>query len=313
MKKGDKTRLRLLTYILVVTLIMTSAPEFFFSMASAAESAWKVVQSPTSVIEEIYCFDGENYVGGKGDNAYREDILADKDMNVLFQGSGTEPLMLFDADYTTCDQRDYYGDCKSIDEKFSGYYQIQEEDTDGNTWRGIIDKSGREIIPMKQDIDFYSAHIGSDGLIYFCAPNNGNVCYNTEGKKVLSKKIVLQSDYIKEKFPNADSVSFDYNSYNGYVVLFIQMGRREDRVYFELKGNILDYPVSKEIVWKHCELNTTNSDKTDYGKKISSCLKKYLGNEEEKVVSMLRAEGIVITDGSRDRNLEYFQMPSSVG
>lgn len=302
MKKGSKGRTKILAGILVVTLLVTTIPEFFSRVASAAENAWKVVQSPTSVIEEIYCFDGENYAGGENESGYRKSILADSDMNVVFQGSETRPLMISSDN----DKGYYYGDFSQQSEKFSGFYEVEEKDTDGGTWRGVIDKKGREIIPMKKDMDDYNILIGTDGLIYF--KNGKEFCYNVQGKEILSEKIVLQSNYIKEKFPNADSVEFDYYRYNGYVALFIQTGRRRDKNYFELKGNILDYPVAKEIAWGHCNGKKRIPEKTDYEKKITSCLENYLKNEEEKVVSVMRAEGITGIDDVWGRDEEYFQM-----
>jgi hypothetical protein len=142
-----------LAVLLTIIMVLELSPEV---VLGATLATWNVVQAPESVLSEIYQYDGECYIGKRGDSW----ILADSDMNLLFRDAPNKIIKMGD-----------------------GFYQVNNSNGE---W-GIINSEGDTIVPMTKEIDknYSSLKVGVNSEGKFCFSSYIGL-YNEEGKRITS-------------------------------------------------------------------------------------------------------------------------------
>lgn len=142
-----------LAVLLAIIMVIELSPEV---VLGATLTTWNVVQAPESVLSEIYQFDGECYIGKRG-NSW---ILVDSDMNLLFRDAPNKIIKIGD-----------------------GFYQVNNSNGE---W-GIINSKGDTIVPMtkERDKNYSPLRLGVNSQGKFCFSSYIGL-YNEEGKRITS-------------------------------------------------------------------------------------------------------------------------------
>jgi hypothetical protein len=170
-----------LAVLLAIIMVIEFSPEV---VLGATLATWNVVQAPESVLSEIYQFDGECYIGKRGDSW----ILADSDMNLLFRDAPNKIKKMGD-----------------------GFYQVNNSEGE---W-GVINSKGDTIVPMTKK--------SGDSPLKFGVNSEGKLCfssyiglYNEEGKRITSYGDCAGAEEIEVYYYNEESsdVGESFGYYN---------------------------------------------------------------------------------------------------